>query len=372
MASYEFKPIVEEDLPGVAAFLYEQQEITSRADWTQARPSGDDLRGLLKNPHLRPGMALGETLRTPEGKILGMILALPRMYHLGERRLLGLAAGNFYVDSSARMQGFFLLRRFLGTQGVDFWYANSCNRQSGPLWAKCGGVMVPESDLEYLFPFRLGPLAQELAIRKGWPAAVAGLLRAAGSLATPVAAPRGPKNRLALEYCVDLERLADIAERDRDPELLQPGRSVPYLQWLYGSLPASPGGDDAKQVIYRFADQAGAEGWFVLNFERRGRRGPDPQRAAERRRLAVPAPVLRRRAPGHHRGGPAPIRPPEHPGPGRARAARGIDGTAATAAAGAGRIPRVPHSPRHRAGQGGRFPVRRPLLTRTDGQWFRQ
>ena len=93
MAGYEFKPIVEEDLPDVAAFLNQQQEITSRDDFTQPRPGEDDLRWLLRNPHLRPGLNHGETLRGPEGKILGMILAVPRMYLLGDQRLLGLAAG---------------------------------------------------------------------------------------------------------------------------------------------------------------------------------------------------------------------------------------------------------------------------------------
>jgi hypothetical protein len=270
MPGNQFKPIVEDDLPEVAAFLKEQQEITSREDWTQARPSGDDLRWLLKNPHLSPKMALGETLRDSQGKILGMILALPRAYRLGDRRLLGLAAGNFFVDAAARMQGFFLLRRFLATQGADFWYANSCNRQSGPLWSKCGAVMVPESDVEYLFPFRLGPLARELALRRQWPRPVAGLLRAAGPLATLAVAPRRPRNRLSLTYCADFEKLAEIAERDRDPQLLQPERSVAYLLWPYGALPLSPR-DDATRLIYCFTAPSGAEGWFVLDFGRRGR-----------------------------------------------------------------------------------------------------
>jgi hypothetical protein len=70
------------------------------------------------------------------------------MYQLGSQRLLGRAGGNFYVDASARMQGFFMLRRFLGAPGFDFYYANSCNRQSAPLWAKCGALMVPDSDVE--------------------------------------------------------------------------------------------------------------------------------------------------------------------------------------------------------------------------------
>ncbi len=222
MAGYHFRAIEEPDLPEVGVFLEQQQEITSRDDPTQARPSTHDLRWLLVNPDRRDGIPLGETIREEDGKIAGMILSLPRMYRLGAKWLLGLAAGDFYVDASVRMQGFFMLRRFLATPGVEFCYANSCNRQSAPLWAKCGGVQVPESDVEYLFPFNLGPIAEELVIRKEWPKAVRGVVRAVGPLASLVGAPRIPANRFALEPCVDAERLAAIAERNRNPEFLQP------------------------------------------------------------------------------------------------------------------------------------------------------
>ena len=271
MAGYAFKPIVEEDLPDVAAFLFEQREITSRTDWTQARPAEDDLRWLLQNPHLRSELNHGETLRGQEGKILGMILAVPRMYLLGDQRLLGLAGGNFYVDASVRLQGFFMLRRFLATQGVEFVYANSCNRQSAPLWVKLGAALVPESDVEYLFPFNLGPVAEEMAIRKEWPTAVQRVVRTLGPLASLVAAPRLPANRFRLESCVDVEHLAAIAARNRNPQWLQPERSVPYLRWCYGPAISSGGSEGADQVVYRFANQDSLEGWFALTFDRRGR-----------------------------------------------------------------------------------------------------
>ena len=154
--------------PDVAAFLYEQQDITSREDPTQATPSNDDLRWLLTNPHRREDLPLGDTLRDSEGRIFGMIVHVPRVYRLDSRRLLGACGGHWFVDSTARMQGFFMLRRFFSASGYDFIFANSANRQSGPIWVKCGAQMVPESEVEYLFPIRLGPLVEELAIRKKW------------------------------------------------------------------------------------------------------------------------------------------------------------------------------------------------------------
>jgi hypothetical protein len=270
MAGYAFKPITEDDLPRVAAFLRQQQEQTSSEDQTQARPSGDDLRWMLANPDLRADLPLGLSLLSAEGKLAGMILSVPRLYRLGDRRLLGLAAGDFFVDSSARMQGFFMLRRFLGLAGADFWYANSCNRQSGPLWAKCGAAMVPESDVEYLVPIRLGPIAQELAARKGWPRAVGSMLHALGPAAAPLLTRRAGNRPFDVEYCVDLERLAGIAARSRNQLLLQPDRSVAYLDWVYGSLPANPASGQPQQV-FAFRDGAGLEGWFSTRFDRRGR-----------------------------------------------------------------------------------------------------
>jgi hypothetical protein len=270
MAAYHFRLIEELDLPDVAAFLREQQEITSREDPTQARPSGDDLRWMLGNPHRREGIPLGETLRAEDGKIVGMIVAVPRLYRLGDKPLLGLAAGHFFVDAAARLQGFFILRRFMGMKGADFWYANSCNRQSGPVWAKCGAALVPESDVEYLFPFRLGPLIQEVALRKGWPAGVGRTLRALGPIATLAAAPRSRRGPFRIEYTIDFERISSISDRWRRPGLLQPERSVSYLRWLYGSLPPGPD-PDQRTAVYAFSDGNGREGWFALAFDLRGR-----------------------------------------------------------------------------------------------------
>jgi hypothetical protein len=270
MSGYEFKPMVEDDLPHVAAFLFEQQVITSREDQTQARPQGDDLQWMTRNPDYRPEMPFGETLRTADGKIAGMILAVPRLYRFGDKPLVGLAAGDFFVDAAARMQGFFMLRRYFKLRHGDFWFANSCNRQSGPLWAKCGAILVPESDVEYLYPFKLGPLAEELAIRKQWPRAVKNLLGSLGPGADIIASLRIPGNRFQVDYCADLEKLSELAAQCRNPELLQPERSMAHLKWQYGDLPEAPR-DGQTKLIYTFNDRACVEGWFSLGFERRGR-----------------------------------------------------------------------------------------------------
>ena len=99
------------------------------------------------------------------------------------------------------------------------------------------------------------------------------LVESAGPLATLFGRPRLPKNRLRLDPCKDLDRLAEIAERDRDPAFLQPERSVPYLKWVYGSWVDAPGsGETGDVAVYRFATPAGHEGWFSIGYSLRGGR----------------------------------------------------------------------------------------------------
>jgi hypothetical protein len=269
MARYEFKLIHDGDLPQVARFLYEQQAINSREDSTQTRPLGDDLNWMLANPDRPSDAPLGDTLRGPDGQIAGMIIAVPRLYRLGDRKMIGLAAGDFYIDAVARMQGFFMLRRFFKMPHGDFWFANSCNRQSGPLWAKCGATLVPESDVEYLYPFRFGPLVEELAGRKQWPKPFGTLLKSLGSGANFIGSLRIPKNYFKVERAMDLEKLANIAERNRNPDLLQPSRAPEQLSWQYGNPPPVATEGEGK-ILYSFTGDAGQEGWFALLHDRRG------------------------------------------------------------------------------------------------------
>ena len=180
-----------------------------------------------------------------------------------------------------------MLRRFLGLAGADFWYANSCNRQSGPLWAKCGAAMVPESDVEYLLPIRLGPLAQELAARKGWPRAVGSMLRRLWDPRLRRCSTRQrPNRRFNVEYCVDLEQLADLAERNRDPALSPTGqvRRVSRVGlWLAS---AGPQQRPAAAGFHVSRDKNGAVGVVRHPFRPPGPIRANPDSAPGRRGLA--------------------------------------------------------------------------------------
>ncbi len=236
------------------------------------RPQGDDLRWMLKNPDRVDDAPLGDTLRNQDGQIVGMIIAVPRSYRLGDRQLRGLAAGQFYIDSAARMQGFFMLRRFFKMPHADFWFANSCNRQSGALWAKCGAIQVPESDVEYLYPFRFQPLIEELSERKKWPKPVGTLFKSLGPFANLLSSLRIPRNRFNIERTTDLEKLAALADRNRQPELLQPSCALKRLKWQYGDPPPLAA-EGTGNSLHIFTGNDGQEGWFALTYGRRGGRG---------------------------------------------------------------------------------------------------
>ena len=74
---------------------------------------------------------------------MGVLLAFPSRFALGDRRLRGLGTGGFYVEPGAHMQGFFMFRRLLKTRGVDFVFSTSCNATSAQLWEKLGGRPIP-------------------------------------------------------------------------------------------------------------------------------------------------------------------------------------------------------------------------------------
>jgi hypothetical protein len=95
-------------------------------------------------------------------------------------------------------------------------------------------------------------------------------LRALGPLATLAAAPRLRRGPFRVEYTIDFDKMSSLSDRWRRPGLLQPDRSVLYLRWLYGSLPASLD-PDQRTAVYAFGDGNGREGWFAISFDRRGR-----------------------------------------------------------------------------------------------------
>ena len=199
-----------------------------------------------------------------------MITYHAQFYRLGDRRLLGLVRGNLHVAPTARMQGFFLLRRYMNNPKADFCFATSCNVNSAPLWVKCGAGQAPNSDIEYLYvnPDRTGP--QEVALRKGLPNA----WRRRFARRPPRIALLGSAPPPTRADGTSVRRLG-TARRNRGaeprPAQLTHDRTADILRDKYEALSKQGAASDSTDGIYLFTAEDGREGWFSL---RQGRRGP--------------------------------------------------------------------------------------------------
>jgi hypothetical protein len=280
MPGYVIAPFDEQNLLDVAAFMRRSiaalQSSDNQTEAQDVRPpdtTGDReaYRWLLHEDSVagRGEIPPGEVLRDDQGNVVGMLGYAPQHFRLGDRRLLGLGAHNFYVDPAVRMQGFFLFRRYLNHASADFCYSTSCNNNSAPLWAKCGAVQIPDSDAEDLLIRRTGPLIREIAVRKRVPQELATLLGLGGPIADLFRKRYRGTTTLGREPCSDWERLATIAEQCRSPEFLTPERTASSLQIQYSAWKGLDAGP-AVSGVFRFWGPARHEGWFSIREELRG------------------------------------------------------------------------------------------------------
>jgi hypothetical protein len=281
MPGYEIRPFDEQSLPEMGPFLSRSIEALTRSQGSSGNDeslpsnrlgSGSDYRWLLDedNPARQEGIPAGEIIRNDQGAIMGIFGFHPVYFRLGDQRLLGLGGHNFFVDPSARMQGFIMFRRYLNYPKADFCYTTSCNNISSQLWAKCGGAQLPDSDSEYVLVLRYGPILKELAIKKGVPRAAAAPLLLAGPLAGLIFGPRRKRSGLKCERCDDWERLSAIAEQHRDPTRLTPDRTASVLAVKYEAMCRNGKATGSLDGVYHFTDSSGHEGWFGLGEKTRG------------------------------------------------------------------------------------------------------
>jgi hypothetical protein len=284
MPSLEIQPIGEADLPSVADFahraVHRAQGGASDSPISAGHTAAEFLAifrwRTLNNPARPHELELGQCIRRNDGSLAGIHLVCPFRYRLGDRRLLGACSGVYFADDDARIQAFFLFRRFLALPGFDFYFANTCNVYSSQLWQKCGGRPVPDSDKQWLLPLRMGPLVREVLIRRGRKR-LAPIGHAAGSLLDWFKR-KLPTGNLKTEPTTDLEFMAHCAERWRLSTHLVPERDLSYMRWHYEQSPfsepfqrnnrsavASNASTATSRQILRFRDSSNREGWFAVN-----------------------------------------------------------------------------------------------------------
>ena len=268
---FQIQPVLDSALREVASFL--DGAAARNEESSSERPAhGTEqwLRWLLvENPLSTsvPGHSL--CIRDASGVIQGLLLAFPAALLAGDRRLVGLGSGSFFVEPPARSLGFVLFKKHLSTAGSSFFFSKSCNVNSAALWKATGGCAVPDSDVEYAFPLRFDVLLPALLARRTSSASAATGARLFGRCANPLIQLFARTSAtLTIEACRDWEKLEALFRRHRPADLITTDRTAAFLQWRYGaSAPNRP------FDVHVFRDTQGREGWFALGTIRRGRQG---------------------------------------------------------------------------------------------------
>jgi hypothetical protein len=259
---FEIQPLHADALDDAAAYLARRRPRVDATSWAP------HLRWLLvDNPLAASAPDHGLCLRDSAGAIAGLDLAFPAAFCSGERRMLALGSGGYFVEPEARGLGFYLFKRHLQSPGFAFFFATSCNAASGALWQALGACAAAECDVEYVVPIDLGVvLAASLQTRDASaPTVMAG--RFAGRCATALRSICSRTTELTAEPCRDWDKLAELARRHRPQRWITAERSAAYLRWRYG--PRSPN-HAAELCVFR--DRRGNEGWFALQPTARGER----------------------------------------------------------------------------------------------------
>ena len=184
---------------------------------------------------------------------MGLLLAFPGGFLVGDQRLLALCSGSFFVRPQARTQGLYLFKRYLSSPGYSFFFATTCNANSGALWRTLGGCAVPDSERGYLLPLRLEAVLPAFLTGRTSSRLAAGIARLVGRGADPVLKLLGRRARLTIEPCRDWEKLAALSRRHRCAHLITTVRGVPPVA-IWPGLAQSP---VRRLVVPRQARQRG-------------------------------------------------------------------------------------------------------------------
>ena len=276
MEPFEIQPIASFALPDVANFLSkwrDDENESSSAQGVFCEDSQSIVRRLrwllLENPVVTDNVPHGYCIRDPLGSIRGLTLCFPAAFLAADQRLLGLCSGSFFVEPEARTLGYYLFRKYLSSRGFSFFFATTCNANSGPLWRKLGGCAVPNSETEHILPLRLDVMLPALVSVRTSSGVASETARLLGRCANPVLRLLARQStELTIEPSRDWQKLSELFRRHRVADWITSDRSPEFLQWRYGETSPQRPCD-----IYLFRDRRGNEGWFALGNVLRGRHG---------------------------------------------------------------------------------------------------
>jgi hypothetical protein len=272
---FEIQAVRDVALSDVAEFLYRwhgnrEDPPSSRAVPRNAKSIEQCLHWLLvENPVQDVTPHYGFCARDDSGVIRGLSLNFPNAFLAGDRRLVGLCSGSYYVEPQVRTAGFFLFKRYLEFAGYSFHFATTCNANSGKIWEKVDGAPMPNSETEHILPLRFDVMVPTFIGGRLLNGMAAGMGRALGRCGNFVSGLLQRRtSRLRVEPCRDWDRLAELSRRHRPRELITADRSVPFFEWRYGQNSPNHLAD-----VCLFQDAHGNEGWFALGERMLGRDG---------------------------------------------------------------------------------------------------
>jgi hypothetical protein len=275
MERFEIQPVLGSSLAEVAKFIHnwhgerDRDLSIERTDRQDAETIEGHLRWLLiENPLAAADSQHGFSVCNGSGAMVGLILSFPGAFLAADQRLLGLCSGSFFVQPRARMQGFYLFKRYLSSFGYDFFFGTTCNANSGALWKKLGGCAVPNSETEYVLPLNLEVIFPAFLASKTSSELALEIARMLGRCTNPVLRLLTRKSvALSVEPCRDWEKLSELFRRHRSTCWITTDRSAAFLQWRYRQNSNRP------STIWLLRDKRGNEGWLSLGSIIRGRQG---------------------------------------------------------------------------------------------------
>ncbi len=197
-----------------------------------------------------------------DGRIVGFFGNVPRVYRLGERRLVAGCATQWGVDPQWRTETRRLAKAYAEQGKVDFLLVTTAKRAASRLFLENGYGAVPQPGLDSVLFWvaeARGFLAAAMR-RKNWPGLLAGLggpMLALHGLATRrfqarlAVEPIG-RDGLGLEFDAFFERV--VAAR---PDRLLAERDAETLRWSY---------PEAERVEFLVVRQAGGLRGFLALF----------------------------------------------------------------------------------------------------------
>ncbi len=274
MERFDIQPVLSSSTTETANFLdrwHAQRNESSSPQQTIGQDSNSIEKRLhwllIENPKATNAPQHGFCIRNTSGVMVGLLLCFANTFLAEDRRLLGLCSGSFFVDPSARPQGFYLFKKYLRDPSYDIFFSTTCNANSGPLWKAIGSSAVPNSEMEYILPLNLDVMLPALLAGKTSSSIATRIARVVGRMVGSIANPgRSRLPEFAVEPCQDWQKLSDLFRRHRPRSWITTDRSPGFLRWRYG--PSSP---NHPAEICLFHDNQGNEGWFALADTIRGR-----------------------------------------------------------------------------------------------------